>query len=156
MSREESIMQAMVSKFSFIEGNYTIARARRIFIEITGAEDFRKVLEYVHDDLDFSMLLSITGLDMGENFTAIYHTANDEGIIINLKYTFPKDTEIATVTDLYVGGILYEREIIDLLGIKVGGLPEGLRYPLPDNWPADQYPLRKDWTIETQTEGGAN
>jgi Ni,Fe-hydrogenase III component G len=34
---------------------------------------------------------------------------------------------------------------MDLLGIKVEGLPEGRRYPLPDNWPQGQYPLRKDW-----------
>jgi Ni,Fe-hydrogenase III component G len=27
----------------------------------------------------------------------------------------------------------------------VTGLPEGSRYPLPDNWPEGQYPLRKDW-----------
>jgi membrane-bound hydrogenase subunit beta len=27
-------------------------------------------------------------------------------------------------------------------------LPEGFRYPLPDDWPANQYPLRKDWSPE--------
>ena len=32
-----------------------------------------------------------------------------------------------------------------MFGIKVEGLPEGERYPLPDGWPEGQYPLRKDW-----------
>jgi Ni,Fe-hydrogenase III component G len=27
----------------------------------------------------------------------------------------------------------------------VEGLPAGNRYPLTDDWPADQFPLRKDW-----------
>jgi Ni,Fe-hydrogenase III component G len=32
-----------------------------------------------------------------------------------------------------------------MLGVNVEGLPEGKRYPLPDDWPDGQYPLRKDW-----------
>jgi Ni,Fe-hydrogenase III component G len=41
---------------------------------------------------------------------------------------------------------------VDLLGIKVNGLASGHRYPLPDNWPKGEYPLRKDWkgTIPNQ------
>ena len=38
-----------------------------------------------------------------------------------------------------------ERELMDLLGAKVEGLPAGKRYPLSDDWPTDEYPLRKDW-----------
>ena len=34
---------------------------------------------------------------------------------------------------------------MDLLGIKVNGLAEGQRYPLPEDWPKGDYPLRKDW-----------
>jgi len=34
---------------------------------------------------------------------------------------------------------------MDLFGAKVEGLPEGPRYPLPDDWPKNQFPLRKDW-----------
>ena len=37
---------------------------------------------------------------------------------------------------------------MDLLGFQVQGLTEGSRYPLPDVWPAGQYPLRKDWSAE--------
>jgi len=35
-----------------------------------------------------------------------------------------------------------------MLGVQIEGLPPGKRYPLPDNWPAGQYPLRKDWKTE--------
>ena len=47
--------------------------------------------------------------------------------------------------DRFPAAEIYERELIDLLGAKVAGLPEGKRYPLPDDWPAGEYPLRKDW-----------
>ncbi|MEI6093142.1 MAG: NADH-quinone oxidoreductase subunit C, partial [bacterium] len=55
---------------------------------------------------------------------------------------------IKTITDTFPGGDLYERELTDLLGAKIDGLPNGIRYPLPDGWPEGQYPLRKDWNRE--------
>ena len=42
----------------------------------------------------------------------------------------------------------YEKELVDLLGFRVEGLPPGPRYPLPDDWPEGQYPLRKEWKPE--------
>ncbi len=52
---------------------------------------------------------------------------------------------LQTVTGRFPGGADYERELVDLLGFEVTGLPPGRRYPLPDDWPVDQKPLRKDW-----------
>ena len=58
----------------------------------------------------------------------------------------PKDEPVLqTVTGYFPAAELYEREMVDLLGMQVQGLPPGTRYPLPDGWPAGQYPLRKDW-----------
>jgi membrane-bound hydrogenase subunit beta len=39
-----------------------------------------------------------------------------------------------------------------LLGAQVEGLPQSSRYPLPDNWPKGQFPLRKDWKAEMLKE----
>jgi len=39
---------------------------------------------------------------------------------------------------------LYERELLDLLGITPRGHPDPRRLVLPDDWPGG-YPLRKDW-----------
>ena len=41
--------------------------------------------------------------------------------------------------------VLHEREIVDLFGVEVEGLPDGPHYPLPDGWPEGNYPMRKDW-----------
>ena len=69
--------------------------------------------------------------------------------MLNLKTTVPKDKPvIKTVTDYFKQAVLYERELEDLLGMKVEGLPEGRRYPLPDNWPVGDHPLRKDWKLK--------
>ena len=49
-------------------------------------------------------------------------------------------------------GVLTTEELEDMFGIKVDGLPPGRRYPLPDDFPTDQYPLRKDWKFVQPAE----
>ncbi|MDD5594820.1 MAG: NADH-quinone oxidoreductase subunit C, partial [Candidatus Omnitrophica bacterium] len=64
----------------------------------------------------------------------------------NLKVSVPKENPvIKSIIGIFPGAEIYERELIDLFGAKVEGLPEGNRYPLTDDWPKDEYPLRKDW-----------
>jgi Ni,Fe-hydrogenase III component G len=76
----------------------------------------------------------------------IYHLAQDTGILLNIKISVPKASPVLmTVSGYFPGAEIYEREVVDLLGAKVEGLPPGNRYPLIDDWPAGQYPLRKDW-----------
>jgi len=101
---------------------------------------------YAVKEQGFSFLCTITGLDEGEYLSFIYHLAGKDGVVLNIKTKALKDKEsIKTVTGYFPSAAIYERELIDLLGAKVEGLPEGIRYPLPDDWPAGQYPLRKDW-----------
>ena len=40
--------------------------------------------------------------------------------------------------------IWYEREVRDMFGLQPVGLPDERRLVLPDDWPDDLYPLRKD------------
>ena len=69
----------------------------------------------------------ITGLDEGENLSFIYHLAHFNGIMIDLKTYAPKNNPvIKTVTDTFPGSDLYERELVDLLGAKIEGLPTNL------------------------------
>ena len=96
--------------------------------------------------MNFDFLCTITGLDKVASFEAIYHFANKDGILINLKLDIPKNNpKIDSIIHIYEASLFYERELKDMFGIEVSGLPQGRRYPLPDNWPTDQYPLRKDW-----------
>jgi Ni,Fe-hydrogenase III component G len=157
MTREETIIKDITTKFRYTEGKYTIPRPRRIFVNVS-LENYKDIIKYLHEKLKFQMLCTITGLDNVEEFEAIYHIANEEGIIINLKLSIPKSKAcIETITDIFQGATLYERELKDMFGITVSGLPEGHRYPLTDEWPEDQHPLQKEWknvkpSIE---EGGA-
>jgi len=148
LNREEDIQNKLLSKFSFLEGRIKVKRARRIFADVD-LNNFRSVFDYIVKDANFNIMCMITGLDEGENLSFIYHLANFDGIIFDLKTYAPKGNPVLkTITDAFPGAGLYERELVDLLGAKVEGLSIDNRYPLPDGWPDGQYPLRKDWKRE--------
>jgi membrane-bound hydrogenase subunit beta len=148
MQNEEKVKSELLQKFPFLEGKCEIIRERRITAEVD-KNNLLEVLDYCYKTFRFDLLCTITGLDSGENLEFIYHIANYDGIVFNVKTFTPKSNPvISTVTNVYNGAIFYERELEDLLGAKVDGLPEGRHYPLPDNWPKGQYPLRKDWKVE--------
>lgn len=153
MSQDE-ILQNLLKKFPFLEGKIRAPRARRIFSDDITA-NFDEVFNYAVKDLEFSILLTITGLDEGQRLTFIYHVARVDGNILSIKISAPKsDPIIKTIIPKFFGADIYERELVDLLGVRVEGLPEGNRYPLPDDWPKGEYPLRKDWKKPAKLEEG--
>jgi len=145
MSKEEAIKEKLINKFSYLDGKVNVQRVRRIFTEVDYV-NFLDVFVYLKENLGFGHLCTITGLDEAEKMSLIYHLADTAGIIVNLRTSVLKENpKVKTVSNYFPGAQIYERELIDLLGFKVEGLPEGSRYPLTDDWPKDQFPLRKDW-----------
>ncbi|MBI4708087.1 MAG: NADH-quinone oxidoreductase subunit C [Candidatus Omnitrophica bacterium] len=145
---EQNIMQNLVKEFNFLEGNITQPRERRIFLRV-GLDKFTNVLDYLMKHFNFTHLCTITGLDEGENLSFIYHLTKEGGILINIKVSVPKENPvIKSIIPYFAGAEIYERELVDLFGAKVEGLPQGNRYPLTDDWPVGQFPLRKDWKQE--------
>jgi len=145
LNKENAIKDKVTSKFSFMNEKVVVKRERRVYADVE-LSNFRQVFDYIVKDLEFCRICMITGFDEGENFGFMYHLTDDKGMIFDLKTYAPKTNPvIKTITDTFPGGVLYERELVDMFGVKVDGLPEGERYPLPDGWPEGQYPLRKDW-----------
>lgn len=148
MTQEEIIQRELVDKFKFLENSIKIQRVRRIFTEVD-MTCFNEVFVFAVQTLDFKILCAVTGLDEINRFGIVYHLANENGIVLGLKTFVPKEKPlINTITKYFPSAEIYERELVDLLGINVEGLPQGKRYPLPDDWPQGQYPLRKDWKKE--------
>ena len=52
--------------------------------------------------------------------------------------------EFPSVTPKVKAAVWGERELFDMYGLKAVGLPDQRRLVLPDDWPDDLYPLRKD------------
>ncbi len=148
MSDEQAIASELVRKFPFLDGKVRAPRARRVFADVPAA-NIQEVFPHAVKEMGFTILCTITGLDLGEDLAAIYHLARPAGEVLNLTVRVPKSAPVLqTVSGTFPAADAYERELIDLLGFDVRGLPPGNRYPLPDGWPAGQYPLRKDWKEE--------
>ncbi len=148
MSQEENIKKNLIDKFKYLENSIRTPRPRRIFLDVD-LKNFAEVFDYAVKQLNFTHLCAITGLDEQDKLGFIYHLAQTPGLILNLKTTAPKDgPAIKTVMPYFPNAEIYERELVDLFGAKVEGLPSGNRYPLTNDWPKDQYPLRKDWRAE--------
>jgi membrane-bound hydrogenase subunit beta len=148
MQEDNDIVAELVAKFPFLEGKIRVTRDRRIFAEAP-AEHAGEVFKYLYETMKFHSLPAITGLDLGANLAAMYHLARMSGVNLNLTVAVPRENPVLqTVIGYFPAAECYERELIDLLGMRVEGLPPGPRYPLPEGWPEGQYPLRKDWNAK--------
>jgi len=119
---------------------------RRLFLKVA-PRDLVSVTTRLRDAYGVVFLSTISGVDSGAVFEIVYHFSTPEHDF-NLRTEIPKDDpRIASITPVIPGAILYEREIQDMFGIVVDGIPDGRRLVLPDDWPEGQFPLRKDWTF---------
>ena len=79
---------------------------------------------------------------------AVYYVLSLEGeekCWITVKaYVSPITQEYPSVTPRVPAAVWGEREVRDMYGLKPVGLPDERRLVLPDDWPDDLYPLRKD------------
>ena len=149
MENNHPVAEKITEKYPELAENIKVQREKRIWLKVPYAQ-FRGFLEFAAKDLQVDIFCMLTGLDDKENYSFIYHMAHLDGLMLNIETSIPKngDLSIKTVTDIYPAADLQEREIYDLLGVKVEGLKDGKRYPLPDDWPEGEYPLRKDWTVD--------
>lgn len=146
---EDNIKQELEDKFSYLKDTVIIARKGRIFVPVS-LDKFEEVFAYAVKQMRFLALSAITGLDRGDSFEVIYHLNQEGRILLNLSVSLNRENpQINSVCSICPSADLYERELEDLLGIKVKGLVPGHRYPLTDDWPKGQYPLRKDWKSGT-------
>ena len=143
---EEKIKQELEDKFYYLKDAVIIKRKGRISAQVT-LDKFNEVFVYAVKQMHFLALSAITGLDKGDGvFEVIYHLNREGKVLLNLSVALDKNNpEVKTVTQYCPSADIYERELMDLLGIKVNGLASGHRYPLTDDWPKGEYPLRKDW-----------
>jgi Ni,Fe-hydrogenase III component G len=124
---------------------------RRIFLKVD-PKDLTAVMSALRKELEFTFVSTITGLDAGENFEILYHLAN-AATNLNVRTAVPKShPHVDSICAVIPGAVLYERELQDMFGLVIDNIPDGRTLILPDDWPAGQYPLRKDWKHQRPEE----
>ncbi|MBW6461682.1 MAG: NADH-quinone oxidoreductase subunit C [DPANN group archaeon] len=92
-------------------------------------------------DNNITHISSITGIDTRKDIEIIYHFSEGKNTI-NLKIHINRDTpETTTITKEFPGALLFEKELAEMLGIKIKGI-KNEHLILSDKSPV--YPLRRD------------
>ncbi len=97
--------------------------------------------------LGFDFLRCLTGVDRPEagRIEVVAHLFSyRHRRALTLKTSVPRDTpELDSVAGVWPAADWHERELWDLLGVRLRGHPDLRRLLLPEDWPG--HPLRKDW-----------
>jgi NADH:ubiquinone oxidoreductase subunit C len=97
----------------------------------------------------WGFLTAITGLDdlKANEIEVLYHFVNGSALV-NLRVRIPRDNAaLPSICALVPGATFFERELSEMFGVNVMGTPNPDRLFLPDEWPTDAPPLRKDFVM---------
>ena len=122
------------------ETTYTIA-----------ASDLREIAKFCRDQFSFDYLLDITSIDnLSEEprFELVYNLYSMlHGVHLRLKLKVSEETgAVDTVSDIWPTANWHEREIYDMMGIRLNGHPDLRRILMWEGYPF--FPLRKDFPLE--------
>jgi formate hydrogenlyase subunit 5 len=116
---------------------------------IADATTHRDVLKTLLKADEKTAVTAITGIDLGIALGVFYHIRTSKSGIITIKVEVPKEKpQIKTISDLMPGAVFDEMEVTDLVGVIFKGHPSPGRLVLPDSWPDDVFPLRKDAKLD--------
>jgi NADH-quinone oxidoreductase subunit C len=111
------------------------------------ADRVAEVARFLRDDdeLDCKYLNCLTGIDWLDHFDVVYvltSMAKNHTLTLEAR-TSHDDPVVPSVSDVWQGAVLQEREVYDLMGIGFVGHPDLKRIFLWEGFPG--HPLRKDF-----------
>ena len=123
-------------------------------------EDYLPAVEYVKNDPEFKMnyLIDVTAIDYDDHFDMVTQLRSIEKghkvffcVQIKKNFNIPEEDRptsllgsVPTISHLYPGAEVKEREVYDMFGINFEGHPDQRRIFLDKDFVG--YPLRKDFT----------
>ena len=115
-------------------------------------EGFRNAMKHMCELQEHPHFIVISPNDRGDIVELIYHAAIYYGqhlkeISLLLSVSLPKNNlKIPTITDIIPAAIYAEREVQEMMGVEIVGIPDNRRLFLPDDFPEGVYPWRQDET----------
>lgn len=128
-------------------------QVRRNRIRITTTPDrVHDTIRTVQAMFGFDRLITISAVDNSRTLELVYHLTGPHRMVVSIAVELPRDLPaIATVSDILPPAAIYERQIHDLFGIVFNGHPGLAKIVLNEDWPENEYPLRKDWKPDPDT-----
>ena len=114
-------------------------------------DSFKEIVKHLIT-IQYPHLAVVSGNDLGKTIELIYHFTlyYDEHlgeISLNISVELPKSNPtIETLCDIIPGALITEREKQEMLGVKIKGIPDERRLFVPEDFPKDVFPWRRDET----------
>jgi NADH:ubiquinone oxidoreductase subunit C len=136
----EVLLQQVERYASESKAKVTQLRKGETLVEVD-QKNLKSFISRIVNDMSIRHLMTITGLDMGQNIGVIYHFTHERDNL-HVRTLVPKtDTTAYSIVGIVPGAILYEMEIHDMLGVKFEGNPwMDRKLLLPESWPDDLPP----------------
>lgn len=144
---KDRLKKHLVGKFT----DWQTKNEKRVYVSILPAH-IHEVARICFKEFKLR-LCTISGVDNATDFELLYHFSCDTtGEIFTLRVRIEDRAtpSIQSITDIFQASNWVEREIYEMLGIKFLGHPNLTRLLLDDDWPMDNFPLRKK---QDQTNG---
>ncbi len=87
-----------------------------------------------------------TAVEDGSQIELLYHFSEGAAVLsikVLVSYQHPV---VDSICGLIPSASLYEREVMEMLGVDITNTPDRSKLLLPDQWPDGVYPLRKSFT----------
>ncbi len=146
MIREE-IVKSIKDKFGVKIQRFHEKSAKRIYADID-RRDISDMVRFIFKDLGARFNIA-TAIDNPDNIEMMYHFNFDRlSLVFTIRAYVPKnDCVVDSILPIMKGAEWIEREIHELFGVEFKGHPDIKPLLLPDNWPKDKYPLRKEYKL---------
>jgi len=145
MDREEVLKQIQDSLGKKIKKFYKKSD-KRVYIDIE-PKDLLEAVRLIFRQLGARFNIA-SAIDRPDGTEILYHFEFDkENVIVSIRVFSPerKRPEFDSLTPIFPGAEWIEREMHELFGIDFKGHTNMRTLLLPDGWPKDKYPLRKDF-----------
>jgi NADH-quinone oxidoreductase subunit C len=123
-----------------------------IMCNVTNAFELMKILR---EDAGIYFLSTISGVEKDDEFNVCYHIQHrieDEFKEVPINFIITKidknKPKTPSMLEFFVAADYYEREIYDFYGIYFENHPFLQRLILPERWPDDVKPMRKEYGWE--------
>ena len=115
------------------------------------SEKLLEACRVLKNDLRFVRLSDVTAVDWfprEPRYEVVYHLhCLERKERLRLKVRLPgENPEVDSATAVWRSANWYEREVLDLFGIRFRNHPDPRRIMMPDDWVG--HPLRKDYPVE--------
>jgi Ni,Fe-hydrogenase III component G len=142
------LMENLKAQFSTDIISFREPVPKKVYVEIN-PQAIGRMTEYIFRSLGarFNSIVGIDRRPTHSDFQTTHVFSFDEDkIFVLLQSSLDKDhPELNSITSLIPGANWAERELYDLLGIKINGHVDPRRLVLPDDWPENLHPLRRDF-----------